>query len=176
MDTFKEKLRGKSALIGVLASLALPRFFRFMDIAKSVEAMQQISAIYTAVNACMNQFPDIDQAPTQGLTDCHTLNKLPIDNPNNDPRANFTYSVNIPSGVGGMGVGSVSTTISAATKTMGTNGWPNGGIDIYYGTSSLLAPQSLKKGVYVVCGWGAFSSLSNKELCPDFDWRTTMSF
>ena len=83
-------------IIGVLASLALPRFFKTVEYSRATEALSHLSSIRQAVNRCY--------LPTNSYANCNTFANLDIDDPSSiatgGPTAHFDYTIAVP-GVGG---------------------------------------------------------------------------
>ena len=80
-------------IVGVLASLALPRFFNLIEFSRSTEALTNIGAIRQAMERCylMNN----------GKYGPCTKSKLDIDDPDTSPNAHFTYDASGGDLVGG---------------------------------------------------------------------------
>lgn len=72
-------------IVGVLASLALPRFFSTVEFSRSTEALTSLSSVRQSVERC-------GLAQNQSYTGC-VLGAIDIDNPGNSPGAHFTYQV-----------------------------------------------------------------------------------
>ena len=86
-------------IVGVLASLALPKFFAMIEESRSVEALSNISAIRQAMERCyvMATSSGVDGANCTLHGDGAaipydiTLNTLDLDSPENSPNAHFKY-------------------------------------------------------------------------------------
>jgi type IV pilus assembly protein PilE len=79
-------------IIGILASIAMPRFFRTAERSRAVEALSMLGSIRTA----MQRYYAANGAYTGA-----TLDNLDIDNPNNAtlyPNALFSYTLAVPTG------------------------------------------------------------------------------
>ena len=77
-------------IIGVLASLALPRFFRMVEYSRTAEALTAITAIRGAVERCEYRL---------GLGACNNWQNIALENPTDAPNSHWTYeiAVNSPS-------------------------------------------------------------------------------
>ena len=128
-------------IVGVLASLALPRFFKLIERSRVTEALVNIGVIrqamercgymhtcsfgpeYTNYRGCVLDFPP-------GVQN----NTLNIDDPNNSPGAHFTYSAG-PEGSGsGDPLCNDTLRIEAFRNTL--DGGDNGISGIYYEVAS----------------------------------------
>jgi len=69
-------------IVGVLASLALPRFLSMIESSRSVEALQFLKVWRQAVNRCYIQ--------TRDYTQCSKFIDLDIENPTKAPGSHFT--------------------------------------------------------------------------------------
>ena len=72
-------------IVGVLASLALPRFFSTVEFSRSTEALASMSSLRQSVERCY-----LSQGGT--YAGC-TVGVLDIQNPQNSPGAQFTYTI-----------------------------------------------------------------------------------
>ena len=79
-------------IVGVLASLALPRFFSTVEFSKSTEALASLSVVRGAVERCY-----LGQAGT--YVNCLITN-LDVEDPGSSPGARFTYSMGSQSATG----------------------------------------------------------------------------
>ncbi len=77
-------------IVGVLASLALPKFFRTVEYARSTEALTSISAIRQSVERCY-----LMRGGT--YVGC-TLANLDLEDPTDSPNAHFSYILLTPGG------------------------------------------------------------------------------
>ena len=94
-------------IIGSLASLALPRFFKTIEYSRSVEAFASLAAIRQAVERCYLQ--------RSSYVNCGDFGNLDLENPGNSPNNHFTYSFS--------GLGVTTYTIIATRNTReGGNG------------------------------------------------------
>ena len=75
-------------IVGILASMALPRFFATVEFSRSTEALASISAVRKSIERCyvMNDFD---------FTDCGTFADLDADDPGNSAGAHFTYALTV---------------------------------------------------------------------------------
>jgi len=72
-------------IVGVLASLALPRFFSTVEFSRSTEALASMSSIRGSVERCYLAQGGTYAGCTMGVVD--------IANPGSSPGANFTYLI-----------------------------------------------------------------------------------
>jgi prepilin-type N-terminal cleavage/methylation domain-containing protein len=79
-------------IVGVLASLALPRLFNTIEYSRSTEALNVIGTIKRAADRC-----DMALEATGGASDnylgCDTLAEIGVDDPGAVPSAVFTYGI-----------------------------------------------------------------------------------
>jgi len=68
-------------IVGVLASLALPRFFRMIESCRSVEAMAMLTQWHHSIERCFAQ--------TLDYTLCTTFDDLDIEDPTTAPGSHF---------------------------------------------------------------------------------------
>jgi prepilin-type N-terminal cleavage/methylation domain-containing protein len=73
-------------IVGAIASLALPRFFRVVEFSRSTEALVAMSAIRQALERCY-----IMKSGT--YIGCGNFAGMSLDDPGTLPNAHFTYSV-----------------------------------------------------------------------------------
>ncbi|MDZ4241217.1 MAG: prepilin-type N-terminal cleavage/methylation domain-containing protein, partial [Candidatus Omnitrophota bacterium] len=71
-------------IVGVLASLALPRFFSTVEYSRSTEALSSVSAIRQSMERCYLQ-------RNGTYTGCVDFTVLDLNNPGLSPNAHFTY-------------------------------------------------------------------------------------
>jgi len=72
-------------IVGVLASLALPRFFSTVEFSKSTEALASMSSIRQSIERCF-----LASAGTYVGCDIDTID---LENPGNSPGTHWTYVV-----------------------------------------------------------------------------------
>jgi prepilin-type N-terminal cleavage/methylation domain-containing protein len=72
-------------IVGVLASLALPRFFSTVEFSRSTEALASMSSIRGSIERCYLAQGGIYTGCTMGVID--------VANPGTSPGANFTYLI-----------------------------------------------------------------------------------
>ncbi len=75
-------------IIGVLASLALPRFFKMVEYSRSAEALNSITAIRGAVERCELRL---------GLANCNSFANLALENPTTAPNSHWTFTIAVNS-------------------------------------------------------------------------------
>jgi type IV pilus assembly protein PilE len=81
-------------IVGVLASLALPRFFATVEYSRSTEALASFTAVRQALERCYLQ-------RNGDYTACTDIdNTLDIENPGASPNSHFSYVVDGASAVG----------------------------------------------------------------------------
>ena len=81
-------------IVGVLASLALPRFFSTVEFSRSTEALTSFTAIRQSIERCYLQ----RSGNYNGCTFAN--NALDLENPATSPNSHFTYTI---TGTGGAG-------------------------------------------------------------------------
>lgn len=79
-------------IVGVLASLALPRFFRTIEFSRSTEAFSAIQVIRGGLERCYLQ--------SQGTYVGCTIDRLDISDPDIAPNSHFTYGASNYSATG----------------------------------------------------------------------------
>ena len=72
-------------IVGVLASLALPRFFRTVEYSRSAEALTNIAAIRQSIERCY--------LPRANYANCNNFGNLDAENPNGLAGTLFTYTL-----------------------------------------------------------------------------------
>lgn len=75
-------------IVGVLASLALPRFFRTVEFSRSTEAVNTLGSMKRAADNC-----SMMGGGAQNYTTCTTFNALGMDDPGVSPGAHFCYTI-----------------------------------------------------------------------------------
>lgn len=73
-------------IVGVLASLALPRFFNTIEFSRSAEAMASLGATRQAMERCYLM-------RNGSYATCNTFPVMDLENPQNSPNAHFTYAI-----------------------------------------------------------------------------------
>ncbi len=76
-------------IVGILASLALPRFFRTVEFSKATEALSNLSAVRRAMDRCY-LFKS-----TYG-TECDSFSELDVEDPGTLINTHFTYGLGSP--------------------------------------------------------------------------------
>ena len=79
-------------IVGVLASLALPRFFATVEFSKSTEALTSMAVLRQSVERCY--------LATAGTYVGCTVTNIDVEDPGNSPGARFTYSLTGQSATG----------------------------------------------------------------------------
>ena len=75
-------------IIGVLASLALPKFFKTVEYSRSSEALVSLGAIRRAMDICYQ--------PSTSYTPCSTFNNLSVADPGTTVGAHWAYGLGTP--------------------------------------------------------------------------------
>jgi prepilin-type N-terminal cleavage/methylation domain-containing protein len=120
-------------IIGVLASLALPRFFNMIEVSRATEALNTMAVVKRAADRC---------AVMAGATgvplfaNCVTWAQLGIGDPGSVPGAYFTYYV---------------------TYTAATSNWQISATRV--GSGAILLTYNIPTGTVVRTAWGSFASL-----------------
>ena len=71
-------------IVGVLASLALPKFFKTVEYSRATEAFASLNAVRQSMERCYLQ--------RTSYVGCDTFNNLDLENPANSPNNHFTYA------------------------------------------------------------------------------------
>lgn len=121
-------------IIGVLASLALPRLFSTVEFSRSAEALASIATIRSSLERCYLQ----NNGTYIGCEDIDT--ELDIENPESSPNAHFTYAINDPASNAGYTI--------TATRNTHENGDINSNIVLTQTATSVIK-----------AGAGAFKSI-----------------
>ena len=77
-------------IVGVLASLALPRLFSTIEFSRSTEAFSSITSIRSSMERCYL----MNNETYQGCGDTD-FDELDIDDPATSPNAHFTYGITV---------------------------------------------------------------------------------
>ena len=77
-------------IIGILASLALPKFFKTVEYSRSTEALTSLGAIRRAMDVCY--------LPTGSYVPCTDFSKLSIPDPGLSTGAHWSYGFGTPTG------------------------------------------------------------------------------
>jgi len=75
-------------IVGILASLALPRFLKTVEFSRASEALAQLSSIRRAMERCYLW--------TNTYVLCNAFTALDIDDPATQTNAHFTYGLGVP--------------------------------------------------------------------------------
>lgn len=121
-------------IVGVLASLALPRFFATVEYSRSTEALTAITAIRQALERCYLQ-------RNGDYTNCGDFTVLDVNDPATSPNAHFDYTF-----------GGLSATGYAVTATRNAR---EGGD----GASTIVVTQDGVAGTVSRAGTGVFSGI-----------------
>ena len=71
-------------IVGVLASLALPKFFRTVEYSRGTEALSNLNAVRQSMERCYLQ--------RGAYTNCNTFNNLDLEDPAGSPNSHYDYS------------------------------------------------------------------------------------
>ena len=71
-------------IVGILASLAMPKFFKTVEYSRSAEALTNLGAIRRAMDVCYQ--------PTQNYAPCTDFTKLSVEDPGLMFGAHWTYT------------------------------------------------------------------------------------
>ena len=93
-------------IVGVLASLALPRFFKTVEFSKSAEALNALGVVRQAMERCYLQ--------ASSYSTCN-MTSIDVEDPTNTPGSLFTYYTSNQSPTG--------YSLRAAFKTDATASW-----------------------------------------------------
>ncbi len=80
-------------IVGILASVALPKFFKTVTFSFSAEALTNLDTLRGALNRCYAQTRDVNLCIPGGATD---FSKLDVEDPNDtvaNPNHKFAYSI-----------------------------------------------------------------------------------
>lgn len=113
-------------IVGVLASLALPRFFSTVEYSKATEAMQTLGIVRQSIERCY-------LTTSTYAAPCDNFNSLDVENPSNSPNNHFTYAIGSAAGTyaivalrntrdGGDGTSLIMLTFNGATVTKSGTG------------------------------------------------------
>lgn len=72
-------------IVGVLASLALPRFFRTVEYSRSMEALENLSTIRSSIERCY--------LPRASYLQCANYNNLDVADPTSNAGSLFVYAL-----------------------------------------------------------------------------------
>ncbi len=76
-------------IVGVLASLALPRFFSTVEYSKATEAMQAVTTVRQSIERCY-----LMRSSYSGP--CVSFTNLDVEDPGQVPNAHFSYALTAP--------------------------------------------------------------------------------
>jgi len=136
-------------IVGVLTSVALPRFFRVIEVSRSVEALANLKVVREAIERCylMNSGSYEDK--------CCAFDKVGVENPGNSPNAHFRYMINYSPNAPHIEFGVVAT--RNTRDFMGTPDQLQDQVTIFYW------PERTGDAV-VTCGRGIYESIGK---CPE---------
>lgn len=95
-------------IVGVLASLALPRFFSTVEYSRSTEALNALGVIRKSVVRC--------GMVNDNVVGCDNFAAIDIDNPGAEPGAHFSYQIAVT------GANAFTVTATRNTVNGGTSG------------------------------------------------------
>ena len=73
-------------IVGVLASLSLPRFFSTVEFSRSTEALASIGALRQSIERCYLQ-------NAGNYAACVNFSSLDLEDPQNSPNSHFVYTI-----------------------------------------------------------------------------------
>ena len=79
-------------IVGVLASLALPRFFSTVEFSRSTEALNSVGVIRKSVIRCGMVDDDVQTCDTDASGTIE-FSEMDIDDPGSEPGAHFSYGI-----------------------------------------------------------------------------------
>jgi prepilin-type N-terminal cleavage/methylation domain-containing protein len=79
-------------IVGILATLAMPKYFSTVEYSRSVEAMISLSAIRQSMERCYLQ--------TRTYVGCDDFTRLDLEDPGLSPGAHFSYTIANPTAIG----------------------------------------------------------------------------
>ena len=82
-------------IVGVLASLALPRLFNTIEFSRSTEALNSIGILKRAADRC-DMAVEAQTGNTDNFAACDTFGELGTDDPGGAASAVFTYLITAP--------------------------------------------------------------------------------
>lgn len=94
-------------IVGVLAALALPRFFATIEYSRSTEAMNALGVIRKSVIRC--------GGITDNVVGCDNFAALDLNDPSSEPGAHFTYQIVI-TGANAFTISGVRNTLNGGTS------------------------------------------------------------
>ena len=94
-------------IIGVMAALALPRFFSTVEYTKAAEAMNAVSMVRQSIERCYMM--------RSTFTNCNVFTTLDVEDPGTVPNSHFTYVI-------GAGAAAYTITATRNTRDGGTGG------------------------------------------------------
>ncbi|MBF0521840.1 MAG: prepilin-type N-terminal cleavage/methylation domain-containing protein [Candidatus Omnitrophica bacterium] len=97
-------------IIGVLASMALPRFFKTVEFSRSAEALNSLGTIRRSVERCALM------AGSNTGTQCNNITNLDIANPGSSAGTHFTYSITTADSAGTITVVATRNTVDGGTN------------------------------------------------------------
>lgn len=139
-------------IVGVLASLALPRFFSVIESSRGAEALANLSAIRQAVERCYAMTVGAGKTRALGtllgnFNYCQTWDALAIEDPSLSPNAHFQYRF--------WGGGETFVEIRALRNTR-DGGNPADGVDFRVDAGD---PALNPDGAFWIVGWGKFKNI-----------------
>ncbi len=155
-------------VMGVLASLAVPRFLKMIYSVASVEAFTQISAINKHIAGCLDRYGGLTRAlEIATFKECDSYGEIGMDSP--PASSQFIYKITYDEiGFGG----SDGYTLIAETKDFSqelTNGGACGGQSVSGGRVAINYSFNQNGGIQK-CGMGTFSNVGNTAMCEDLTY------
>ena len=138
-------------IVGILASLALPKYFVMIEQARIVEARTNVKMLRDAVERCYIMTGGVDCFKCVGPP---PFENLAVDDPGQSPNAHFTYNVWCAvDSINGGYTTSIEALRNTYELTMGGGGPPN----------TINFSQNLSVGWTLLCGQGLYKTLG---ACP----------
>ena len=107
-------------IVGVLASLALPRFFSTVEYSRGTEAMSALATVRQSIERCYLMRRDYGS--------CTSFATLDVENPEAVPNAHFMYVI----------ASGVATEYTITATRASTEGGSGGTIQVYFNGTSVL--------------------------------------
>ncbi|MEW5895394.1 MAG: prepilin-type N-terminal cleavage/methylation domain-containing protein [Candidatus Omnitrophota bacterium] len=142
-------------IIGVLASLALPRMVSMIEGSRSAEAISALTSIRSALERYYLMHPGEEVFASSDQTE--TFEMLGLDDPGSSPGSNFGYLASISM------IGGEASFFSAAVRNYNNNGSPYSGALLLENINFIYL--GVNETMIALCGFGNFRSVSSKDYC-----------
>ena len=140
-------------IVGVLSTLALPRFFSTIEFARSLEAMNMMAAIKRAASRC-----SIMGGVGSDYTNCVSWNALAMSSPGLIPGTHFCYGVPVLSVLNVWSITAERNNFNLSTTRTGAPCDPSTGAGTGVGDTITLGVNVIT-GLVTRVGSGAFSGI-----------------